>query len=172
MKQTSLNIGNPNPYIDLNPNDVVFTPYNIARYIVEVFNPSGKCLDPCKGEGVFHQLLPKNSDWCEIVYGKNFYDYNKKVDWIVSNPPYSDFNRWLDHSFELADNVVYLCPIAKVFKSWGTLMVIKKYGGIRKIIFFKGSDCGFPFGFPVGAFHFKRNWKGSVEIDYYKNIGG
>ena len=168
MEQLSLNISEPSVYQNLNPNDVVFTPDHIAKYIIDTFNPDGKCLDPCRGEGAFYKFLPKGSDWCEIVYDKNFYNYKENVDWIVSNPPYSDFNRWLEHSFKLSNNVVYLVPIAKVFKSWGTLMVIKKYGGIKKIIFMKGSDCGFPFGFPVGAFHFKKKWGGCIEIEFYQ----
>ena len=105
-----------NPYIEgkyghLNPNDVVFTPDWLAKQIVNMFPIEGKVLEPCKGEGAFLQYLPDDADWCEIAEGKNYYDYEKKVDWIVTNPPYSDFNRFLDHSFDLADNIVLLVPV-------------------------------------------------------------
>jgi len=120
-------------------------------------------LDPCRGGGSFYDNLPSPKDWCEIDEGKDFYDYTSKVDWIISNPPYSHFDEWLDHSFALSDNVVYLVPIAKVWKSWGTMMVIKKYGGIKKVLFIPASRCGFPFGFPCGAVHLVRvirvRWK-------------
>ena len=51
-------------------------------------NTVTEVLEPCKGEGAFLQYLPENSDWCEIAEGRNYYDYNEKVDWIVTNPPY------------------------------------------------------------------------------------
>ena len=157
-------------YKDLNPNDVVFTPDHIAEKIVKMFNPKGKILEPCKGEGAFLRYLPKETLWCEITEDKDFFDFKDKVDWIVTNPPYSNFNEFLAHSFKLADNVVFLVPIAKVLKSWGTIMTIKKYGGIKKIWFIPANRCGFPFGFPCGAFHFKRDYKGLCEIDYAEEI--
>ncbi len=114
MNQLRLNLNISDRYKNMNPNDVVFTPKIIAQGIINIFKPTGKCLDPCKGEGVFFDLLPANSDWCEIAYNKDFFDYHQKVDWIVSNPPYSNWNDWLKHSFELAENVVYLTPMLKI----------------------------------------------------------
>lgn len=169
MEQTSLFSNQLNPrlaYKDLNPNDVVFTPKPIAEFIVRWLNPKGKVLDPCMGEGVFFNLLNKPKDWCEITKGKDFYAYTEKVDWIIGNPPYSDFNKFLDHSFDLADNVCFLVPVSKVFKSWGTINIIKKYGGIVKMWFVPAGRCGFPFGFPAMAVHFKRGYKGKTTIEY------
>ena len=116
-------------YAHINPNDVVFTPDWLAKQIVSMFDIKGKVLEPCKGEGAFLNHLPKNTDWCEIAEGRNYYDYNEKVDWIVTNPPYSDYNRFLEHSFNLADNIVLLVPVAKMFKSMGTMSDIFNYGG-------------------------------------------
>jgi hypothetical protein len=149
-----------------NPNDCVFTPDEIAKKIISLFPISGKILEPCKGKGAFLKYLPDNTEWCEIKEGRDFFEYKEKVDWIITNPPYSTFNEFLDHSFELSDNVVFLAPIAKVLKSWGTIMKIKEYGGIKKIWFVPANRCGFPFGFPCGAFHFKRGYKGCVDFEY------
>lgn len=149
-----------------NPNDMVYTPDEIAKQIVSIFAPSGKILEPCKGKGAFMKYLPENTLWCEIKEGKDFFEFKEKVDWIITNPPYSTFNEFMTHSFELADNVVFLAPIAKVLKSWGTIITIKKYGGIKKIWFVPANRCGFPFGFPCGAFHFKKDYKGVVELEY------
>ncbi len=117
-----------NPYLEgryahINPNDVVFTPDWLAKKIVEMFPIQGKVLEPCKGEGAFLKYLPTDTDWCEIADGKNYYDYKEKVDWIVTNPPYSDYNRFLEHSFELADNIylifskLFLPSLKKLFKT-------------------------------------------------------
>ncbi len=140
----------------MNPADIVYTPPRIAKDIVTHFKPSGKCLDPCKGDGVFLKLLPPGSDWCEIREGKDFFKYKEKVDWIIGNPPYSIFVEWLRHSFDIADNVVYIVPTNKIFQSFKIMDQIKKYGGIHTIIVYgSGNGCGFPFGFSVGAFYFK-----------------
>lgn len=152
-------------YSSLNPNDVVFTPREVAKQTVEMFSPSGRILEPCKGEGVFLEFLP-TAEWCEILEGKNFFDYIDKVDWVVTNPPYSNFNEFLAHSFEIADNVVFIVPFSKVFKSVGTLRKIERYGGIVRIHMIPAGQCGFPFGYPAGIFHFKKDYKGDTKITY------
>ena len=161
-------------YAHINPNDVVFTPDWLAKQICEMFEIEGEVLEPCKGEGVFLKYLPENTEWCEIVDGKNFYDYHKKVDWLVTNPPYSDFNRFLEHSFELADNIILLVPLAKMFKSMGTIKTIMNYGGFVSIHFLPSSKAGFPFGFPSGIFYIKKDYKGETlfkELNYDGNDG-
>ena len=158
-----------NPYIagkygHLNQNDVVFTPDALAEKICSMFSIKGKVLEPCKGEGAFMKYLPKDTEWCEITEGRNFFDYNKKVDWIVTNPPYSDFNRFLAHMLELADNIVLLLPLAKIFKSMGTIKQVLEWGGIAVIRLLPASQAGFPFGFPCGVFYLKKGWKGDTTI--------
>ena len=169
----SINGQKHNPYIQgkyghLNPNDVVFTPDWLAKQICGMFSISGKVLEPCKGEGAFLKYLPQNTDWCEIADGKNYYDYNEKVDWIVTNPPYSDYNRFLSHSFCLADNIVLLVPVSKMFKSMGTLKSIMDYGGFVSIHTLPASKAGFPFGFPCAIYYLKRNYIGYTTIEMLK----
>ena len=158
-----------NPYIlgkyaHLNPNDIVFTPEWLTEKICSMFEISGKVLEPCKGEGAFLKFLPKDTEWCEITEGRNFFDYNKKVDWIVTNPPYSDFNRFLTHCFDLAENVVLLVPVAKMFKSMGTLKQVFEYGNFVEIHTLPASKANFPFGFPCAVYHMKKNYKGLTKI--------
>ena len=98
------------------------------------------------------------------------YDYDKKVDWLVTNPPYSDFNRFLEHSFDLADNLVILVPVAKLFKSIGTLSSIFDYGGFVEIHTLPSSKAGFPFGFPSAVYYMKRGYKGDTKIKMLDGI--
>ncbi|HZW70803.1 MAG TPA: hypothetical protein VFF57_07990 [Hanamia sp.] len=146
------------------PADIVYTPEDISKAIVNFLNPVGKCLDPCRGDGSFYKYLP-NADYCEIKEGLDFFDYSKKVDWIIGNPPYSIFKDFLEKSFELADNVSFLVPTNKVFQRQVIMDMINKWGGVRSIIVYgSGSLIGFPFGFSVGNFHFQKNYKGATEI--------
>ena len=158
-----------NPYIEgkyahINKNDVVFTPDWLAEKICSMFNIQGLILEPCKGEGAFLRYLPLNTEWCEIAEGKNFFDYNKKVDWIVTNPPYSDFNRFLKHCFDLAENIILLVPIAKLFKSMGTLKEVFNFGNFVEIHTLPASKAGFPFGFPCAIYYIKKNYDGLTKI--------
>ena len=152
-------------YAHVNPNDVVFTPDWLAKLICSMFPISGKVLEPCKGEGVFLKYLPADADWCEITEGRNYYDYNKQVDWIVTNPPYSDYNRFLEHSFNIAENIVLVVPFSKMFKSMGTIKAILSYGGIVSIHALPASKAGFPFGFACAVYHLKRNYTGETKIE-------
>ena len=158
-----------NPYIEgkyahVNPNDVVFTPDWLAKKICGMFPISGDVLEPCKGEGAFMKYLPPGTEWCEIAEGRNYYDWHKKVDWIVTNPPYSDYNRFLEHSFNIAENIVLVVPFSKMFKSMGTIKAILNYGGIVSIHALPASAAGFPFGFASAIYHIKRGYKGETMI--------
>ena len=144
--------------------DVVYTPPELARDIVNFFQPSGVCLDPCAGSGVFFDLLPAGSEWCEIERGRDFYQWNDPVDWAVSNPPYSHYSAWLRHSMRVAKNIVYLMPVYKVFASgkfleelfdWGGIFHIRRYG--------TGTQWGFPFGHALAAVHYQAGYLGATS---------
>lgn len=147
------------------PADIVYTPTYVSKHIIETLNPTGKILDPCKGDGAFYKFLPEGSEYCEIREGKDFFTYNKKVDWIIGNPPYSIFEDFLKKSFEIADNVSYLVPTNKIFQRQVIMEMINKYGGIKgMIIYGSGQLIDFPFGFSVGNFYFKRGYKGETKV--------
>lgn len=157
--------------IQTNPNDVVYTPDAIAQSVVSYFKPTGFCLDPCRGTGAFYRWLPTGSDWCEIAEGRDFFAFDRKVDWIISNPPFSQWDDWLKHSFLIAANVVYLIPLVKTFKNAQMLKVIQAYGGIPTIaVIGSGRSCGFPFGFLVAAVHFQKDYKGTTKIGFLADL--
>jgi len=144
--------------------DNVQTPVHIAKMVVVEFQPTGVCLEPARGKGNIYNELPSPKDWCEITEGKDFFDYHRKVDWIITNPPFSIYDRFLEHCFEIADNVVLLVPIAKAFKSMRIERLVDGYGGLKLIwLIGSGTKCGFAFGFPTGCLHYQRGYKGKIE---------
>jgi hypothetical protein len=154
-----------------NQADVVYTPDDIAKEIVEHFNPTGRILEPCKGDGAFMRYLPPNTEWCEIKEGRDFFAWNEKVDWIISNPPFSDYYAFLEHAFSLADDVVYLLTTKKPFQSLRNLQLIYSYGGIVEIfVIGRGSEIGWDMGFAIGAIHFQRNYKGSIAMSFRERL--
>ena len=160
--------------IALNPSDVVYTPDWVARDMVDYFKPHGRILEPCAGDGVFLKYLPEGTEWCEIERGRDFFQWVEPVDWIVGNPPYDKFSKWLQHSFKVSNNVVYILPANKPFNSylliglmqaWGEIVHMRHYGVARHI--FGDIDLGFS----VAAIHFQRNYHGGMTMSYYEGNG-
>ena len=151
------------------PKDVVYTPPELARDVVAFFQPTGICLDPCKGDGAFYNLFPAGREWCEIEQGRDFYSWNTKVDWIVSNPPFSNLLAWIRHSFKVSSDIVYLMPLHRAFASaeflrdlfaWGGVVHIRRYG--------TGGQWGFPFYHALVAVHYRAGYKGSTSWSFYE----
>jgi hypothetical protein len=143
--------------------DAVMTPTDIAERIVAHFSPTGTCLEPCRGTGNIYRLLPDPKGWCEIAEGRDFFDFTGHADWIITNPPYSIYDRFLEHCFKIADDVVLLVPIAKAFKSMKVERLVDGYGGLKEIwLMGGGQKCGFAFGFPTGCLHYQRGYKGAI----------
>jgi hypothetical protein len=76
-----------------NPNDEFMTPPDLAKVLYEWVNPSGTVLDSARGTGNFTFDLSTD----------DFLNWTEKVDWIVTNPPYSKIDKYLEHSCEVAD---------------------------------------------------------------------
>jgi len=151
-----------------NKNDVVLTPERISKKIIEYFNPTKSILDPCSGDDSFFSNFPDNidKDWCEIRKGKDFFEYDKKVNWIISNPPFSTYDDFLEHSFKIADNVVFIIPLYKTFKSKKQQLMVDNYGGLKTVLIIgSGSELNFNMGFLCGCVHYQREYNGLVKID-------
>ena len=150
--------------------DKVYTPEFVAKEIIANFNLYGTVLDPCCGNGAFYDNYPDyvQKDFCELDLGKDFFDYNKHVDWIVSNPPYSCFADWLEHSFEIADNVIYLIPLYLLTTSHRKVELIGAYGLKELLVFHnKNKDWGWNgCGWPMCAAYFKKNYRGETRIHF------
>ena len=97
-------------------NDVIYTPKKVAELMIDLcdIKPDDIVLDPSKGGGVFYNNLPEcNKDYCEITEDKDFFKYDKPVDIIIGNPPYSLWNKWLEHTIKL--NPMKFCYIFGAF---------------------------------------------------------
>lgn len=158
--------------IPLDPGDVVYTPDFVAKDMVEFFKPSGRILEPCVGDGVFLKYLPPNTEWCEIEKGRDFFAWREKVDWIVGNPPYRQFYEFMEHSFYIATNAVYLLPSDKPFNVFLTVKMIFKNGGIVHMRHYgDGRSIGVPeIHRPATAIHFQRHYTGPMYTSFYDDL--
>ena len=149
-------------------NNKVYTPGWAAKDMVDYFKPSGTILEPFRGKGVFTDLIP-DCLWCEIDDGRDFYDWDQKVDWIISNPPYAGMREFILHSLKFADNIVYLIPVWKVFLAYGLQKSVREYGGMREIRWYgTGGKLNFGMGNGIGAVHWQRDYKGDTKVTWYE----
>lgn len=158
--------------------DIHMTQPQVAKRIIEHFKPAGKCLEPFFGDGAFFQHLPEGADWCELSKGKDFFAYHQKVDWIVTNPPFSNLTEVFRHAFHIARNSVFLIPISKFWSSQPRIALAREYAGLAEIAHVgTGRNIGFDIGFPFAAMHFKRGYVGpiiqnTILIDDYSTADG
>jgi len=99
----------------LKPNDVFYTPIDLVKthlmYIKEYVKDGDVIFDGFYGSGNYYNTYPevfKNNtfDYTEIELGKDFFDYDKKVDVIVSNPPYSIIDKVFEKSVLLNPHTI------------------------------------------------------------------
>jgi hypothetical protein len=154
--------------MNLLESDYVQTPAWCAKDMIAWFNPQGRILDPCRGENqIFYELL-NNADWCEILHGKDFFLNQYHYDWIIGNPPYSIFNPWMKHSYELADNIVYLLPTFKIFNAINLVRMYKKCGWIKHIRMYDvGKRIEWSRSRPIVAVHFQKKYNGETTWSWY-----
>lgn len=151
------------PNRDYVSNDDIQTPVELAGRIVDYFNPTGLILEPCAGDGHFLHHLP-GADWCEIKKDRDFLSYRRKVDWIITNPPWSQIRVFLEQGFRVADHVVFLMTINHAWTK-ARLRIAHTHGfGLRTIVMVD-TPRSFPqSGFQLGAVHYHRGWSGPLTL--------
>jgi hypothetical protein len=153
-----------------NGNDIVYTPDALAKKIVDYFQPTGKCLEPCLGGGAFYHALngrPGVSvSWCELAQGVDFFQHTEKVDWIITNPPWSKFRAFLKHSMSLADNIVFLVTLNH-FQTKARLRDMKEAGFWFTDVLLLDTPKEFPqSGFQLAAVRVGRSDGGLFSMRY------
>lgn len=152
--------------------DIVMTPEYLAKNIIEHYKPTGLILDPCRGEGAFYDNITGDKDWCELGEGKDFLEYSKKVDWIITNPPWSKMREFLAHGMKIADNIVYLTTINH-YTTKRRIRDMREAGfGIKEFycVNTPNSPTWPQIGFQLGAIHTKRGWSGPITMSYETEI--
>ena len=151
------------------PNDIYYTPEKLAKAIINYYKPNGNILEPCKGAGAFLKHLPEGSQYCEISEGINFFEFTNKMDWIITNPPFSKLTAFMQQSFKLAKNVVFLINVAALFSVKRIKIIEDSKCRIKEIRFVKQPETFTQSGRIPGAVYFKKNYKGSIKLSYENN---
>lgn len=148
------------------------TPQWMADMIVEQLQPSGVILEPCSGDGAFLRALRGRGkvEWCEIKKGRNFLDRTKRADWIITNPPWSQFSDFLIHSLTLADNIAFLVTINHWWTKRRVREVINAGFGYRRLILTAWPSEFHATGFQLGVVHLQKGYTGDMVVDDLRNL--
>ena len=102
---------------DREENDFYPTPERATQELLERIDLSGVVWECACGDGAISKLLPIDTISTDLIdrgYGEPNVDFlktHKKVDWIITNPPYSLATEFAKHAMTCADNVAFLCKI-------------------------------------------------------------
>jgi len=118
------------------PNNIFITPLALAKTAIDMIDIISTEIwyDPFKNSGNYYNQFPtENKLYSEILEGKDFFDFNEKVDVICSNPPYSCLDNIIKKSIELQPRVInYLLGINNLTAK--RIEVFNKAGyGITKV---------------------------------------
>jgi len=124
-------------------NDVFLTPIALAKKHIDIieYEDSDIWYDPFKNSGNYYNQYPNdNKEWSEILEGKDFFEFDKKVDIICSNPPYSMINKVLEKSINLNPRIIsYLIGVNNLTTK--RIENMNKAGyGLKKMVMLKVHD--------------------------------
>lgn len=88
------------------PNDEFITPPDLVKKLLDWLSPEGVVMDNAYGTGNFH----RKGD----LYSKDFFKDDRKVDWYVTNPPYSKIDAWLIKSCQAKKGFAYLLGLHNI----------------------------------------------------------
>lgn len=148
-------------------NDEFYTPTGLAKKLIEQckVNNDSSILDPFYGLGAFFKNYPINekNDWYEINLGKDFFKKDIEFDWIISNPPFSNLTKTIEHTLKVCKiGFAYIIPTYSLTAH--RLKMINSYGFyLNKIIFFDNpKDWG--IGFQMCFVIFTKQKNDSIKL--------
>ncbi|WP_078599777.1 helix-turn-helix transcriptional regulator [Thioclava sp. DLFJ4-1] len=156
--------------------DRVMTPPDLAKAIIDHFSHAmeGRVLDPSRGEGAFYNHYPDHLErhWCEISEGRDFLSWSDRVEWVVTNPPWSELRTFTRHAMRVSENIVWLAPLTNLTTK-ARLRDLQEAGfGIAELLFVDTPKSWPQSGFQIVAAHLKKGYTGHWKVAQLRGGGG
>lgn len=97
--------------VRLNKTDFYPTPLWCLENLEVDWSKFSSIHEPCKGDGRLYNWFKNQNlkvSYSEINEGLDFFDWDEKVDLILTNPPFSIAQEFIDHSLDRANTVFML----------------------------------------------------------------
>ena len=148
--------------------DCVNTPDWLAQTIARHFMPCGRILEPCYGVGDFFRAMP-GCDSLDFAKGQDFLKVEGRWDWIVRNPPHSEFRGFLKKAMEVADNIVFLSLVNAWFVRARQDDLREAGFGLVELFELPNPEPPWPqFGMVLAAGWLRRGWEGGIAQTRYR----
>ena len=136
-------------------NDEFYTPGELVKILIKQvpIKKGDVIMDNAYGTGRFHKEL-------KGLYSKDFFNDDRKVDWYITNPPYSKIDDWLEKSCKARKGFAYLLGLHNLTPRRIELCEKNRFG-ITKVYL-----CKVFKWFGISAFIiWERNKKGILDYD-------
>ena len=147
-------------------NDIFYTPLQLTLDCIKLnkFEEGDLVLDATAGKKVFYDNYPDfvKKDWCEITDNKDFFEYNKKVDWVYTNPPFSLLNKILDKCCKICNKGFGLIMTTTALTIPRINRMKQHHFYITEIMIFQVLEW---FGFTLCFVIFEKNKKEIFKIE-------
>ena len=101
------------------PPEFYYTNEQMVKDLLAITPSSGSVLDAGSGKNkVWFNNLSGEKYECEIEDGCDFYKWDKKVDWVVGNPPFHESWRFFKKASEIAREGIAFLINNLAFNSW------------------------------------------------------
>jgi hypothetical protein len=158
------------------PLGLVWSAGNIFKNLI---SEKAKILEPCAGTGALiegldsiipNRIVPRDL----LITGDDFYETKDKFDWIVTNPPYRNTERFIEKCYNVASQTMLLIPIThlqgvkryeqQTYRHLKTMYVFNRMPMFRKDYHVDGL---FTTGMQATAwFHFDIFYSGRPTIEF------
>ena len=108
----------------------------MAKMISELVTFPETILEPTPGSGNLVKAIDRRYPSSIIYTPSDFYQFDKKVDIVVGNPPFTPMAKGyeiLERCFELSDNIIFLMPWLALINSEKRTQLYKKKG-LKKVM--------------------------------------
>lgn len=151
--------------------DVIMTPRPLAEALARALSPSGRILEPSAGDGAFVETLRQYGtvETCEITDGSlGFTWWTEPVDWVITNPPWSQYAVFLRHAMTVATHVAFLSTVNHLWTKRRVRDVREAGFGYRQLLLCEWPVVWPSSGFQLGMMHLQRGYDGPMDVQWVK----
>lgn len=103
--------------------ELYYTTEEMAKYLISKTPIKGSVLDAGSGRNkVWYNNLEEPKYECELEEGQDYYEWEKRVDWVIGNPPWRTNGKnqiwdWINKASEIAEQGFAFLLNHKVFNT-------------------------------------------------------
>jgi hypothetical protein len=143
-----------------------------AAALMSQLRPTGRIVVPGaeSSSGAFVRALQGTAEvsGCKAISADDFLSWAGRVDWVITNPPWNNFRKFLVHALEIADHVAMLVTV----NHWWTQRRVADvkdaaFGYDRLILCDWPPECA-SNGFQLGLMVVSRGHTGPLAIEWLR----